>query len=140
MKVGLSYSRCILDIVEERVDINDVLVVVSRTDFDPNIDEQWQGIWWGYTAGGLSNPEWANWAHIEGAEDKFRAVTLQLWNDGKFHQPRKFGAYPQRRREFWLETMLISEEIEINPAVKSAWNNFQVIAGLTNTKMNKEYN
>jgi len=139
MKVGLSYSRCILDIVEGRVDINDVLVVIARTDFDPRDDEQWEGIWEGYHGfHGLSNPEWA---HVpDEDEDKFRAVSIQLWEDGKFHQPRKFGAYPQRRREFWLETMLVSEEIETNPAVKSAWNNFQVIAGLTNTKMNKDYN
>ena len=33
MKIGLSYSRCILDIVEGRVDINDVLVVIARTNF-----------------------------------------------------------------------------------------------------------
>jgi hypothetical protein len=139
MKIGLSYSRCILDIVEERVDMEDVLVIISRTDFDPNIDNQWLGIWRGYTMGGLSNPEWASWAHIEGAEDKFRAVTLQLWNDGKFHQPRKFGAYPSRRLEFWLETVLPSEELDKNPAAKKAWNNFQVVAGLTNTTLDKEY-
>ena len=36
MKIGLSYSRCVLDIVEERVDINDVLVIIARTKFDPN--------------------------------------------------------------------------------------------------------
>ena len=141
MKVGLSYSRCILDIVEERVDIEDVLVVISRTDFDPNDDGQWGGIWRGYTSfGGLSNPEWAHWQGEEGAEDKFRAVTLQLWNDGKFHQPRKFGAHPARRPEFWLETVLPSEELEHNPAAKKAWDNFQVVAGLTNTKLDKDYN
>jgi hypothetical protein len=34
---------------------------------------------------------------------------------------------------------LPSEELDRNPAVKTAWNNFQVVAGLTNTKMDKEY-
>lgn len=141
MKVGLSFSRCILDIVENRVHIEDVLVVVARTDFDPNVDEEWAGIWAGYTSHhGLSNPEWAHWRDEEGAEDKFRAVTLQLWNDGKFHQPRKFGAYPSRRREFWLETVLPSEELARNPAAKKAWDNFQVVAGLTNTKLDTDYN
>ena len=57
MKIGLSYSRCVLDIVEGRVDIEDVLVVVARTNFDPTDDTQWTGIWQGYTLGGLSNPE-----------------------------------------------------------------------------------
>lgn len=140
MKIGLSYSRCILDIVEGRVDINDVLVVISRTDFDPNDDGQWAGIWRGYSNfSGLSNPEWADHADEEGAEQKFRDVTLQLWNDGKFHQPRKFGARPARRPEFWLEAVLPSDELDRNPTIKKAWDNFQVVAGLSNVTMDKDY-
>ena len=65
MKIGLSYSRCVLDIIEGRVNIDDVLVLITRTNFDPNVDEQWTGIWQGYTMGGLSNPEWARWALVE---------------------------------------------------------------------------
>ena len=41
MRIGLSFSRCVLDIVEGRVDIDDVLVVIARTDFDPHNDSQW---------------------------------------------------------------------------------------------------
>ena len=140
MKVGLSYSRCVLDIVEGRVDIEDVLVVVSRTDFDPRDDAQWAGIWEGYCYGGLSRAEWGHYDfNSKEDEDKFRQVSIMLWEDGKFHQPRKFGAHPARRPEFWLETVLVSEEIDTNPAVKAAWDNFKVVAGLTNTKMDKEY-
>ena len=140
MKIGLSYSRCVLDIVEDRVDINDVLVIVARTDFDPRDDNQWAGIWEGYCFGGMSRAEWGDYDYnSKEDEDKFRSVSTMLWEDGKLHQPRKFGAHPARRPEFWLETVLVSEEIETNPAVKAAWNNFQVVAGLTNTKLDKEY-
>jgi hypothetical protein len=135
MKVGLSFSRCVRDIVDGTVDINDVLVVISRTDFDPNNDTQWKSIWNGYR---WSNPEWAGYPDED--EDRFRSVSIELWESGKFHQPRKFGAHPERRPEFWLETVLVSEEIESNPAVKAAWDNFQVVAGLTNTKLDKDYN
>ena len=140
MKIGLSYSRCVLDIVEGRVDIDDVLVLITRTDFDPRDDVQWKGIWFGYTMGGLSNPEWATYnLHNKDHEDKFRSVSCMLYEDGRIHQPRKFGAHPTRRGEFWLETCLPSSELERNPAAKIAWNNFQVIAGLTNVKLDKEY-
>jgi hypothetical protein len=135
MRVGLSFSRCVRDIVDGIVDIDDVLVVISRTDFDPNNDTQWKSIWNGYR---WSNPEWAGYPEED--EDKFRSVSIELWESGKFHQPRKFGAHPERRPEFWLETVLVSEEIETNPAVKAAWNNFQVVAGLTNTTLDKDYN
>lgn len=152
MKVGLSFSRCIKDIVDGKVDINDVLVIIARTDFDPHIDEEWAGIWEGYAGGtnasalslialrsqfGGSNPEW--YGYKDEDEDRFRSVSIELWESGKFHQPRKFGAWPSRRKEIWLETVLISDEIENNPAVKSAWEKFQTVAGLTNTKLNKEY-
>ena len=140
MKIGLSYSRCILDIVEGLVHINDVLVVISRTNFDPNDDKQWEGIWEGYCLGGLSNPEWGAYDYnSEEDEAKFRDVSIELWEQGKFHQPRKFGAHPSRRPEYWLETCLPSSELERNPAAKIAWNNFQVVAGLTNVKLDKTY-
>ena len=51
MKIGLSYSRCVRDIVDGVVNINDVLVVIARTDFDPHNDDQWRGIWIGYGGG-----------------------------------------------------------------------------------------
>ena len=142
MKIGLSYSRCVRDIVDGRVDIDDVLVIIARTDFDPNDDTQWQGIWEGYGGGQIlgsifGGHEWMDYPAED--EHKFRQVTIDLWEQGKFHQPRKFGAHPARRPEFWLEAVLPSEELERNIPAKDAWDKFQVIAGLTNVKINKEY-
>ena len=140
MKIGLSYSRCILDIVEERVDIEDVLVVISRTDFDPRDDKQWAGIWEGYCFGGASHAEWGHYDyHNKEDEAKFRSVSIMLWEDGKLHQPRKFGAHPRRRPEIWLEAVLPSKELTQNPAAKAAWDKFQTIAGLTNVNLDKDY-
>lgn len=145
MKIGLSYSRCVRDIVDGKVDINDVLIVIARTDFDPRIDEQWQNIWLGYgggtpDTGGFSGfsrsaPEWAGYTD----EDQFRGVSIELWESGKLHQPRKFGARPRRRPEIWLETVLPDSELESRPAVKDAWDNFQVLAGLTGVNLDREY-
>jgi hypothetical protein len=138
MKIGLSYSRCIRDIVDGIVDIDDVLVLITRTDFDPHDDEQWKDIWQGYhDSYGLSNPEWRNYPPED--EDRFRSVSIELWETGKLHQPRKFGAHPARRPEIWLETVLPSSELESNPAAKKAWESFQTIAGLTNVNLDKEY-
>ena len=140
MKIGLSYSRCILDIVEGRVDIEDVLVLITRTNFDPQDDEQWAGIWDGYTHGGLSNPEWSSYDfHNKEHEDKFRSVSCMLYEDGKIHQPRKFGAHPHRRPEFWLEAVLPNSELENNPAAKMAWDKFQTIAALSSVDLDDKY-
>jgi len=145
MKIGLSYSRCVRDIVDGVVDIDDVLVLITRTDFDPHDDAQWQGIWIGYGGGtenaysrgffSHSNPEWAGYHD----EDRFRSVSIELWESGKLHQPRKFGTKPARRPEIWLETVLPDSEMMNRPAVKDAWDQFQTIAGLTNVKLDKSY-
>lgn len=135
MKVGLSYSRCVKDIVDGKVNIDDVLVVIARTDFDPTNDEQWKTIWNGYTGGGFSRVEWHGYTD----EQKFRDVTLELYNRGKLHQPRKFGTKPARRPEFWLEVVLPDSELERNPAAKNAWEQFQMIAGLTDVKVDHNY-
>ena len=138
MKIGLSYSRCIRDIVDGVVDIDDVLVVIARTDFDPHDDEQWNDIWEGYhNRYGLSNPEWANYPPED--EDRFRSVSIELWETGKFHQPRKFGAHPTRRPEIWLEAVLPNSELENNPAAKMAWDKFQTIASLSSVELDDKY-
>lgn len=146
MKIGLSYSRCVRDIVDGIVDINDVLIIIARTDFDPREDDQWQGIWLGYGGGNKeiselrmalsgSNPEWAGYED----EQKFRDVSIALLEQGKLHQPRQFGAYPKRRREIWLEAVLPNEELDKNPSAKAAWDKFQTVAGLTNVELDEKY-
>lgn len=138
MKIGLSYSRCVRDIVDGKVDIKDVLVLITRTDFDPHNDEDWNSIWNGYhNSYGLGHREWRNYPPE--AEAKFRDISMDLYDSGKIHQPRKFGAHPQRRSEIWLEAVLPSSELETNPAAKKAWDQFQVIAGLTSVKLDKDY-
>jgi hypothetical protein len=142
MKIGLSYSRCVRDIVDGAVDIDDVLVVITRTDFDPRIDEQWNNIWQGYGGGQqfgnpFSSPEWIDYPTED--ETKFREVSIALLESGKLHQPRQFGARPQRRPEIWLETVLPDSELESRPAVKAAWDNFQMLAGLTGVKLDRKY-
>jgi hypothetical protein len=139
MKIGLSYSRCIRDIVDGVVDIDDVLVLITRTDFDPRDDEQWAGIWEGYgggqNPGGLwSNPEWAGYDD----EELFRKISIDLYNSGKMHQPRKFGGHPRRMPYIWLEAVLPSTELDSNPTLKKAWEGFQTIAGLSGVTLDKE--
>ena len=86
---------------------------------------------------GFSAPEWANYPPED--EAKFRDISIELYDSGRMHQPRKFGAHPARRPEIWLETVLPSSELERNPAAKNAWDQFQTVAGLTNVELDREY-
>ena len=143
MKIGLSFSRCVRDIVDGVVDIHDVLVVISRTNIDPRDDKQWKEIWDGYggsnggTGSFFNSPEWMDYSEQD--EDRVRSVSIELWESGKLHQPRQFGAHVTKRPEYWLETVLPSSELERNPAAKLAWEQFQLVARLTSVDLNQEY-
>ena len=130
MKVGLSLSQCVLDIFLKKVDKSDVIVIVSRTDFDPENDEQWKSIWQGYanTRGSSLLPTWSD--HSD-HEVEFRQIILNLHKTGKLHQPRQYGAHPPRIMYHWLETLAPEEDVEKNPAVKKAWENYKILAGLS---------
>lgn len=132
MLVGTSLSRCVRDIFDQKVDRNDVMVIVARTDFDPENDRQWTNIWKGYGGDGLgsrwSNPEWINYT---GHEQEFRNICMYLKKSGKLHQPRQFGAHPVRMDQYWYELILTDEVLASNPSASKAWENYKLIAGLS---------
>lgn len=134
MRIGSSLSRCVRDIYEGTVDIYDVLVIVARTDFDPEDEDQWNNIWDGYSGGGVfrglnSQPEWINIPEAD--EQEVRDICISLKKLGKLHQPRQYGAHPQRLDHYWYDVILTDEVVDTNPAAKKAWTNYKMIAGLS---------
>ncbi len=134
MKIGSSLSRCVRDIYEGTVDIYDVLVIVARTDFDPEDDKHWANIWRGYAGGNstgslYSNPEWSNIPAEH--EQAVRDICIKLKKTGKLHQPRQYGAHPTRLHHYWYDVILTNDVVNSNPAAKKAWNNYKMIAGLS---------
>ena len=134
MKVGTSLSRCVRDIYKGTVDIYDVLVIVARTDFDPENDKHWKQIWEGYGGGGTGGSMWSQpeWCSIPKEDEKqVREICIRLKTMGKLHQPRQYGAHPQRMDHFWYDVVLSDDVVKSNPAAKKAWNNYKIIAGLS---------
>jgi hypothetical protein len=132
MKIGLSLSRCIRDIYEGKVDLDDVLVIVARTNCSNDYDS-WNELWNGYRQQmGLSYPEWIDIPEED--EPKMRDIYSSLFTEGKLHQPRQFGHHPRRLPYYWLETFAPMEEIANNPATIKAWETYKMLAGLGTTK------
>ena len=129
MKIGLSLSLCVLDIFLKKVDIKDIVVIVARTNFDPENDEQWNSIWDGYAKPGSYSA--STWGNYPDREVEFRQIVLKLHKTGRLHQPRQYGAHPPRIMYHWLETLAPEEDVEKNPAVKKAWENYKILAGLS---------
>ena len=136
MKIGFSYSRCVRDIVDGHVSIDDILVIVARTNFDPHNDEQWQDIWSGYGGGNggtgsiWSRPEWGSYPTED--EAKFRDISIQLWEQGKLHQPRQYGTNTHAVAQTWVDTEPLDSDHYSDPvAVKEAWNNYKILKTLS---------
>jgi hypothetical protein len=134
MKIGSSLSRCVKDIYKGTVHIDEVLVVIARTDFDPENDQQWTNIWEGYAGGNAlgsmySQPEWMSIPAED--EQKVRDICINLKRMGKLHQPRQFGARPTRLHHYWYDVILTADVVNSNPAAKRAWDNYKMIADLS---------
>jgi hypothetical protein len=126
------------DIIDERVSLDEIMVIISRTRFDPHVDEQWKAIWNGYKHGGASEAVW--WHYDDSMEIHFRQTTVALYDQGKLHQPRMFSEGKTRRYSYvWLDTMLLDEDMDLHPGLKDLWQQFTTLATLTDVVIRKNY-
>lgn len=119
MLIGFSISKCIADIMEGKVDPDDVLIIIGRTDFDlTNIDQLLDG---------YINHR-GPWYDFDRA--KVKELLLRLWHKGKIHQPRQFGTQPPAmpRAKVWAQ--IIYDQKDMPKAAQEAWDKFIVIASL----------
>jgi hypothetical protein len=121
-KVGQSLSRCVKDIVEGRVDINDVLCVITRTSIPTRdaIEAVIQD--YEYRDGATS-------LYGLGHEECMR-VAYDLWDRGLLHQPRltnpTFGNLIAD--EAWLD--LVPTPKLTNPMVVEAYQHYEMLRRL----------
>ena len=132
MKIGLSLSKCVADIANKVVDPEDILVIVCGTKFDFRNSEHWESIWNGYN--------WEVWYGFE--HDEIYAIVDDLYSSGKLHMPRNFGAPPQTKSwglaqsgYHWLESIIDPDFLDESDAIKSAWQEYQFVAGLSGKKV-----
>ena len=129
MKVGLSLSQCVADIMNDVVSEAEVLVIITRTDFDPYNDAHWTNVLHGY----IGNPGFNSsiWQDFIDQEYDLRELVQRLYDHGKIHQPRQFGSHPRASKFPWYEVFIPETELQDKPAVKKAWNKYKLIAGLS---------
>jgi hypothetical protein len=123
MLIGFSISRCISDIMEDKVNPDDVLLIIGRTYFDIGsmdslIDgyQTLRGPWYDYDRG------------------KLKSLLTTFWYEGRIHQPRRFGTQPPSmpRSKIWMRVILDQKDMP-KPA-QDAWDRFVVLASLYGAK------
>lgn len=121
MKIGFSFGRCIRDIVNGTVDINDVVAIITRTRMTDPSDMRYVIAEYMYVPTYLLDLD----------EEKCNEVALDLWNSGRLHQPRNYGTYPVRisADHVWMD--LVPTTYSDNEAVQSAWEQYRVLLKLS---------
>ncbi len=115
MKIGLSFGRCIRDIVKGEVDINDVVVIVARTRME---DEQSM-----YDV--LAQYGWDTLRGLDMEECKVVAKALR--DGGKLHQPRLMGAWPGNVPDGYVWMDIVPTAKDMSPGVKDAWDTYRML-------------
>lgn len=130
MKVGFSLGRCIRDIVNDVVDIDDVIVIVAGTRFETQ--EQLTNI---------VNEYMYRDTYLYGLDESAcQGVASVLFREGKIHQPRNFGIYRSMMPEDAVWADLMPTGGHADPMVQEAWQAYRGMLGLTGNKPdNKEY-
>jgi hypothetical protein len=119
MKVGISFSECIRDIVIGKVLFDDVMVICARTNFSVDQLANWISVWDWYKTG--------TWAGLD--EQQTKNVAISLWKTGKIHQPRMFknDVTWGLGRPIWRDLVVPPGEMEFNTELKTAWDNYQTV-------------
>lgn len=123
MLLGFSISKCIADIMEDKVDPDDVLLIIGRTDFNmTNIDQLLNGY--------INNR--GPWYDYD--REKIKELLISFLKQGKIHQPRQFGTQPPAmpRAKVWAQ--IIHDQKDMPKAAQEAWDRFVVLASLYGAK------
>ena len=121
MKIGFSLGRCIRDIVNNVVDIEDVVVIVAGTRFET--EDALRDIIREYTYRD---------EYLYGLdEEQCYGVAVTLFTGGKIHQPRNFGHYRGAvvGEAVWAD--LVPTGGYDDPMVQEAWQAYRAMLGLT---------
>lgn len=123
-KIGFSASRCIRDIVEDKVLVHDVVLITTGTDC-PDLS-----IWLKVIDAYATLPIWDERSLAELDMKKVHEVATELWHQGKVHQPRVMGGYRIRSPFTWMDLVHTKEDRDANPTLAKAWEQAQIIEGL----------
>jgi hypothetical protein len=121
MKIGFSFSRCILSVLNKEVNEDDILLIVART----NIQEE-------HRITQVIFDYHSNGAFRHHPRQDCLDVALRLWKSGKIIEPRANGVYAGQVPSdyIWMDLFPTKVGTQSN-AVTEAWNSYRMLISLT---------
>jgi hypothetical protein len=115
MKIGFSLGRCIRDIVNGAVSINDVAFIIAAT----NIHEEEQ------LAQVVDSYLYRDDYLYMLDEARCQQVALELWTSNRILQPRRQGMHRHKQPENSVWVDMFPTVNSNNEAVKKAWDGYR---------------
>ena len=111
MKIGFSFGRCIRDIVNGEVSIDDVAFIITATNMRDR--EHMDNVLKMY----MNEPR-----YLLGLDyDQCLEIARQLWDTNRIIQPRAQGLHRHSQPESSVWIDMFPTELSENEAVKKAW-------------------
>jgi hypothetical protein len=115
MKIGFSFGRCVRDIVNGDVAIDDVAFIIAATnihDTEQLVSVVEQYMYRDDYLYGLDN-------------SKCQKVASELWESNRILQPRRQGMHRHKQPENSVWVDMFPTELSNNESVKNAWNGYR---------------
>ena len=115
MKIGFSFGRCIRDIVEGRVALEDVAFIITATNMRDR--EHMDNVLKMY----MNEPR-----YLRGLDyDQCLETARRLWDTNRLIQPRAQGLHRHAQPENSVWVDMFPTELSENEAVKTAWEQYR---------------
>lgn len=121
MKIGFSLGRCIRDIVNGEVALDDVAFVIAATNI--HSEEQLAQVVDSY----LYRDDYLYMLD----EQLCREVALELWNSNRILQPRRQGMHRHKQPENSVWVDMFPTVNSNNQSVKKAWDAYRFMLHMT---------
>ena len=132
MKIGFSFGRCVASIVKGQVDLDDVLVVIARTNMPE--EQHVRQVIEAY----MHEP-----MYLLGLDhDQCLSVGLNLFNSGRILEPRanNISAGPRVPRDYiWMDLFPTASQGVTNPGVQAAWDHYRMMITLAESLPENNY-
>jgi hypothetical protein len=115
MKIGFSLGRCVRDIVNGEVSVDDVAFLITATYVKDKEQLEHVISHYMYEPGYLLNLDF----------EKCKEVAYCLWDSNKIIQPRAQGMHRHMQPESSIWVDIFPTELSSNEAVKNAWNGYR---------------
>ncbi len=122
MKIGFSFGRCVRDIVQGKVNTDDVLCIIARTHMPDERSVEW-----------VVSEYLTRHGYLLGLNEKLcLEVGLDLFRSGRILEPRANGiGVLQVPKEFiWMDLYPTVVDVP-NQGVQTAWEQYRMLIGLT---------